>query len=82
MFVTSRTSPFEAIRLRSIRVELSLDPSLPKLGGSSIPVMQAADLWDGNDLALGRMFDFSRDWGVSFQGLMWPRVVIIVEVRS
>jgi hypothetical protein len=45
-------------------------------------MMQATDLWDGDDFALGRRFDFSRDWGVSLQGLMWPRVAIIVEVRS
>jgi hypothetical protein len=33
-------------------------------------MMQAADLWDGDDFALRRRFDFSRDWGVSLQGLM------------
>jgi hypothetical protein len=28
-------------------------------------MMQAADLRPGDDFALGRMFDFLRDWGVS-----------------
>jgi len=38
--------------------------------------MQAADLWNGDDLALRREFDFSRFWGISLQGLMRPGVVI------
>jgi hypothetical protein len=48
----------------------------PKLRGPTIPMKQAADLWDSDDFALRRRFDFSRGRGVSLQGLMWPRVVI------
>jgi hypothetical protein len=33
-------------------MELSRRPATPDLGGSSIPVMQAADLWDGDDFTL------------------------------
>ena len=47
-----RTTPFEVIRLRSLHVELSRYLTAPELGGSSIPVMQAADLWDGDDFTL------------------------------
>src|SRR5262245_66310954 len=69
--------PFEAIRSRSISVERYRGPvAPPKVRGPTIPMMQAVDLWDGYDFALRRRFHFSRDWGVSLQGLMWPRVVI------
>src|SRR5262245_34507702 len=44
-------------------------------------MMRAADLWGGDDFALRRRFDFSRGWGVSLQGLMRPRVVIIFEIK-
>jgi hypothetical protein len=42
--------------------------------------MQAADLWDGDDLALGRRLDFSRERGVSLQGQMCAGFVIIIAV--
>jgi len=61
-------------------VELSGDPAASKLGGPTIPMMQSADLWDGDDLALRRRFDFSGLWGVSLQGQMRARVVIIFEI--
>jgi hypothetical protein len=52
----------------------------PTLCGSSIAMMQPADLRDCYDFPLHRRFDLSRSRRVSLQCLMRSRVVIIVEV--
>src|SRR5262249_39152754 len=52
----------------------------PTLCGSSVTMMQAADLLNCDDLALRRRFDLSWSRRVPLQGLMRPGVVIIVEV--
>src|SRR5215475_2172166 len=52
------------------------------LCGSSITMMQPADLRHCDDLALLRRFDLSWSWRVPLQYLMRARVVIIVEVIS
>ncbi len=52
----------------------------PTLCGSSVTMMQPADLRDCDDLALLRRFDLSWSRRVSLQCLMRSRVVIIVQV--
>src|SRR5215510_12015603 len=54
----------------------------PKLCGSSVTMMQPADLRDCDDLSLHRRFDLSWSRRVFLQCLMRSRVVIIVEVIS
>src|SRR5262245_42256983 len=50
--------------------------------GSLVMMMQPADLRDCDDLALRRRFDLSWSRRVPLQGLMWPGVVIVIEVLS
>jgi hypothetical protein len=45
-------------------------------------MIQADDMWDCDDLALRRKFDFSSVWGVSLQGQMRARAMIIFEITS
>src|SRR5262245_38731392 len=52
----------------------------PKLCGSSVTMMQPADLRNCDDLALRRRFDLSWKWRVPLQCLMRARIVIIVQV--
>src|SRR6516165_1216004 len=62
-----------------IDITTELTPS-PTLCGSSVTMMQPADLRDCDDLALLRRFDLSWKWRVPLQGLMRARIVIIVQV--
>src|SRR5262245_46548988 len=50
------------------------------LCGSSVTMMQPADLGDCDDLPLLRRFDLSRSRRVPLQSLMRARIVIIVQV--
>src|SRR5262245_66539172 len=52
----------------------------PTLRGSSVTMMQPADLRDCDDLALLRRFDLSRSRRVPLQCLMRSGVVIIIDV--
>src|SRR5262245_28780660 len=62
-----------------IDITPELTPS-PTLCGSSVTIMQPADLRDRYDLSLHRRFDLSRSRRVSLQCLMRSRVVIVEKI--
>ena len=62
-----------------IDITTELTPS-PTLCGSSVTMMQPADLRDCDDLALLRRFDLSWNRRVSLPCLMRARIAIIVQV--
>src|SRR5262249_43092277 len=62
-------------------IDITTEPNeSPTLCGSSVTMMQPADLWDCDDLALRWRFDLSWKWRVPLQGPMRARIVIIVQV--
>src|SRR5215470_5664231 len=63
-----------------IDITTELTPS-PTLCGSSVTMMQPADLRDCDDLALLRRFDPSLKWRVPLQCLMRARIVITDVTR-
>src|SRR5215831_4869550 len=67
------------IDLIDITAELTGSPTLC---GSSVTMMQPADLRDCDDLALLRRFDLSWKWRVLLQGPMRARIVIVSDVTS
>jgi hypothetical protein len=70
--------------LEQIRIDLnrSLKSTIHQNASSNsgIEVMKTANLWDGNDRAIGWRFDFPRSGGVPPQGQVWTRKIVIVEI--